>query len=46
MPSNVDGTVQWHGRTYFFKQGQYWQLNDEVGVLVQFIGGCATEVCS
>jgi len=29
VPHDVEGAVLWHDRTYFFKGGQYWQLNDQ-----------------
>ena len=29
LPSDMDGALQWdNGKTYFFKQGQYWRFND------------------
>ena len=29
LPSNIDGAFKWdNGRSYFFKDGQYWRFND------------------
>ena len=29
VPNRVEGAVQWDKKTFFFRGGQYWRLNDE-----------------